>query len=247
MTLSDTSLQTLREAAPAPREGGVRTIETLRGPAGRLEALLNPGRDAAPAAVLLCHPHPLFGGTLHNKVVYHAMKIFTELGLPVLRFNFRGTGRSEGEHDHGRGEQDDVRAGLDWLAREYRLPLLAAGFSFGAHMALRAGCADPRVAALVSLGTPVEAGDRAYTYEFLAACAKPKLFLSGAADPFGPVDKIEAVLHTVPGDNQIVWIPAADHFFAGHLDRMQQALRVWLEAHVSSPREPGRPPEEPFR
>ena len=208
----------------------MRTIDDLRGPSGRLEALLNPGAERPPAAVLLCHPHPLFGGTLHNKVVYHAMKVFTEAGLPVLRFNFRGAGRSEGQHDFGLGEQDDFRAGLDWLAREYPLPVLAAGFSFGAHIALRAGCNDPRVAALVSLGTPIEAGERAYTYEFLNACAKPKLFLSGAADVFGPVAQVEAALSGVPA-GQLVWIPDADHFFVGKLDQMQNALRLWLQTN----------------
>ena len=229
----------------APREGGVRrTIEGLRGPAGRLEALLNPGRGHAQAVVLLCHPHPLFGGTLHNKVVYHAMKTFTDLGLPVLRFNFRGTGRSEGEHDFGLGEQQDARAGLDWLATEYGpLPILAAGFSFGAHMALRAGCADPRVAGLVSLGTPIAAGDRAYTYEFLETCAKPKLFLSGSADVFSPRGKVEAALDSVPGEKQVVWIPEADHFFVGKLDQMQHALRAWLEAFLEAHPVPPRNPD----
>src|ERR1700761_7462303 len=102
----------------------LRTIEDLRGPAGKLEALLNAGRPNAPLAALVCHPHPLGGGTMHNKVVYHAMKALQAYGLPVLRFNFRGTGLSEGVHDDGHGEQEDVRAALDWLDREYRLPML---------------------------------------------------------------------------------------------------------------------------
>lgn len=213
-----------------PREGGVRTIDTLQGPGGRLEALLNPSRlpDTPLAAVVLCHPHPLFSGTMHNKVVYHAMKTFTELSLPVLRFNFRGTGLSQGRHDHGRGEQDDVRCAVDWLAAEYGLPVLAAGFSFGAHMALRAGCEDDRVAGLVSLGTPIQAADRIYTYEFLHKCAKPKLFLSGTADAFGPVDKLEIALAPVPEPKQVAWVAEADHFFAGKLDRMQGELESWL-------------------
>ncbi len=229
------------QANPVPeREGGVRTIETLRGPAGRLEALLNPGRLSPdpPACVLLCHPHPLFGGTLHNKVVYHAMKTFTDLGLPVLRFNFRGAGRSEGTHDGGLGEQGDVRAGLDWLAGEYGLPILAAGFSFGAHMALRAGCTDMRVVGLVSLGTPVEAANRTYSYDFLSDCRKPKLFLSGSADEFGPVDTIQLALAGAPEPKQLVWIPGGDHFFVGKLGEMQAALRLWLEEHFA-PRDSG--------
>ncbi len=216
-----------------PREGGVRTINTLQGPAGRLEALLNPSRlpDVPLAAVVLCHPHPLFGGTVHNKVVYHAMKTFTELGMPVLRFNFRGAGLSQGRHDHGQGEQDDVRSAVDWLMAEYGLPVLAAGFSFGAHMALRAGYEDNRVSGLISLGTPIEAANRVYSYEFLHNCTKPKLFLSGTADEFAPVGKLQAALAPVPEPKQIAWVTEADHFFAGKLDRMQATLESWLLTH----------------
>ena len=101
------------------------------------------------------HPHPLFGGTLHNKVVFHTMKALNSFGFPVLRFNFRGTGLSEGEHDHGNGEVDDVRTALDWLDAEYHLPLVFAGFSFGAAVGLRAACPDARVKALIGVGTPV--------------------------------------------------------------------------------------------
>ncbi len=123
------------DAITAPSR--VITIDDLRGPAGRLEALLNTGRDDAPYCALVCHPHPAGGGTMHNKVVYHAMKALTAAGLPVLRFNFRGVGLSEGEHDNGRGEQDDVRAALDWLAARIHKPILFAGFSFGSVMGLR--------------------------------------------------------------------------------------------------------------
>ena len=104
----------------------------LEGPRGRLEALLNAGAPEASHAALVCHPHPLYGGTLHNKVVFHAMKALNSFGFPVLRFNFRGTGLSEGEHDHGNGERDDVRTALDWLEREFPMPIIFAGFSFGA-------------------------------------------------------------------------------------------------------------------
>src|SRR5271167_772901 len=112
----------------------VKTIEDLHGPAGRLEALLNTGASDAKYAVLVCHPHPLGGGTMHNKVVYHAMKAFQGFGLPVLRFNFRGTGLSEGTHDNGHGERDDLRAALDWMRQEYNCPILFAGFSFGSSV-----------------------------------------------------------------------------------------------------------------
>jgi len=121
----------------------------LPGPAGQLEALLNGGAPNATHAAVVCHPHPLFGGTLHNKVVFHTMKALNALGMPVLRFNFRGTGLSHGEHDNGQGEQEDVRTALDWLDHEFHLPLVFAGFSFGAAIGLRVACADPRVIAAI--------------------------------------------------------------------------------------------------
>ena len=124
------------------------------GPAGRLEALLNAGSATATHAALVCHPHPLYGGTLHNKVVFHAMKALNSFGFPVLRFNFRGTGLSEGEHASGIGEVDDVRTALDWLEREFTLPIIFAGFSFGAAVGLRAAYDDDRVRALIALGLP---------------------------------------------------------------------------------------------
>src|SRR5258705_7014279 len=162
----------------------------LEGPAGRLEALRNAGAENATHAAVVCHPHPLFGGTLHNKVVFHTMKALNSFGFPVLRFNFRGTGLSQGEHDHGVGEVEDVRTALDWLDTEFHLPLIFAGFSFGAAVGLRAACADSRVRAAVGLGVPVapvaaeNEEPRVYTYEFLQTCTKPKLFVSGARDQF---------------------------------------------------------------
>src|SRR5574341_2172350 len=166
----------------------------LAGPAGRLEALLNPGAEGATHAALVCHPHPLYGGTLHNKVVFRAMKTLNGFGLAVLRFNFRGAGLSAGEHDRGRGEVEDVRAALDWLDREFHLPIVFAGFSFGAWVGLRACCPDARVAALISLGTPVDVQGHAYAYEFLRECAKPKLLISGARDEFGPLGEVERIV-----------------------------------------------------
>jgi len=207
----------------------LRTIDNLRGPAGRLEALLNAGAPNAPYAALVCHPHPLGGGTMHNKVVYHAMKAFQSFGLPVLRFNFRGTELSEGEHDYGRGEQDDVRAALDWLEREYRLPILFAGFSFGSYVGLRACCGDARVAGLVALGIPAHAEGRDYDYDFLRECPQPKLFISGTRDQFGPMDKVEAVVARAHEPKELVWISEADHFFASKLEDVRQAIRAWAQ------------------
>lgn len=208
----------------------VRTIEDLSGPAGRLEALLNTGSTDAKYTVLLCHPHPLGGGTMHNKVVYHAMKAFQFCGLPVLRFNFRGTGLSEGQHDHGRGEQNDVRAALDWLEQNIDLPLLFAGFSFGAYVGLRAACGDARVKGAVAMGLPVEAEGRGYSYEFLAQCRIPKLFISGTRDQYGTREAVAAAVDASAEPKEMVWVEGAEHFFVGKLDAVQAAIKDWLRA-----------------
>ena len=208
----------------------IQSVEDLRGPAGRLEALLNTGRADAPYAALVCHPHPAGGGTMHNKVVYHAMKAFASFGLPVLRFNFRGTGLSEGIHDEGRGEQDDVRAALDWLHHQNGLPVLMVGFSFGAHVGLRACCGDTRVRGFAALGLPVAAEGRHYRYTFLASCTLPKLFVSGGSDEYGPTAELEQIVASSSEPKSLVIIADADHFFAGKLEQMQNALREWLVA-----------------
>jgi len=207
----------------------LRTVDDLRGPAGRLEALLNGGAPDAPYAVLVCHPHPLGGGTMHNKVVYHAMKAFQSFGLPVLRFNFRGTELSEGEHDYGVGEQEDVRAAVDWLDREFHLPILFAGFSFGSYVGLRACCGDPRVIGLVALGIPAHAEGRDYDYNFLRDCTQPKLFVSGDHDQYGPVAEVEAAVALAHEPKELVWISGADHFFASKLEGVRQAIRAWAQ------------------
>jgi len=199
----------------------------LDGPAGRLEALLNVGDANATHAGLVCHPHPLFGGTMHNKVVYHAMKALRSFGFPVLRFNFRGAGNSGGEH-HGKEEVGDVAAALAWLKQEFSLPILFVGFSFGAAMGLKACCPDPDVRALISLGTPVEAEGRLYTYQFLRECRKPKLFLSGDRDRFGPLEELQRVVAGAAETKELVFIPG-DHFFAGHLNEMRMTIESWLD------------------
>jgi hypothetical protein len=207
----------------------LRTVDDLRGPAGRLEALLNAGTPNAPYAALVCHPHPLGGGTMHNKVVYHTMKAFQSFGLPVLRFNFRGTELSEGEHDYGEGERDDVRAALGWLEREFGLPILFAGFSFGSYVGLQACCGDSRVAGLVALGLPTHAEGRDYRYDFLRDCAHPKLFVSGTRDRYGPADEVEAAVALAHEPKELVWISEADHFFASKLEDVRQAIRAWAQ------------------
>lgn len=205
---------------------------TLHGPAGQLEALLNAGSAKAAYSALVCHPHPLYGGTMHNKVVYHAAKALNGLGIPVLRFNFRGVGRSAGTHD-GKAEREDVQAALDWLAQEFGLPVIAAGFSFGAAMTLKAACPDRRVAALVALGVPIAAEGRVYAYKFLEGCTKPKLFVSGAEDEFAPKGELERMVRAAADPKRLVFVPNAGHFFDNKLDHMRTAIEQWVTEYMS--------------
>jgi len=158
------------------------------------------------------------------------MKALNSFGFPVLRFNFRGTGLSEGEHAAGVGEVEGVRSALDWLEREYALPIVFAGFSFGAAVGLRAAYADDRVCALIALGLPaVPAEDRVYDFEFLRASHKPKLFVSGSRDQFAPTGKLEALVSTFAEPKKLVRIEAGDHFFEGRLKEMRVTVEDWLK------------------
>jgi uncharacterized protein len=198
----------------------------LHGPAGKLEAMLWTSREHDPSmTAIVCHPHPLFGGTMHNKVVYQAAKALHQSGLPVLRFNFRGAGLSEGQHDNGRGEQDDVGAALDYLAEHFPAkPSLLAGFSFGAWVGLRVGCADARARKLIGLGIPVNNSDLSY----LRSCAKPKLIVQGGNDQYGSRAKVEEFFTEMPEPKRLVLVDGADHFFAGKLDQVGRAITAWL-------------------
>ena len=204
----------------------------LEGPGGRLEAILwTPSAVARPPiAAVVCHPHPLFGGTMHNKVVYQVAKSLDAAGIPVLRFNFRGAGLSEGEHDRGRGEKDDVRAAFDFLSGEFpSVPLLAAGFSFGCVAGLRAGCEDSRVSQLIGLGLPVNSTD----VSFLSHCSKPKLFVHGSDDEHGAIEKVKTLVASLPGENHLVVVEDADHFFKGKLDQVDRAITSWIASRIS--------------
>ena len=202
----------------------------IPGPAGRLEALLWTSGAAAPAmAGLVCHPHPLFGGTMHNKVAFQAAKSLHRAGFPVLRFNFRGAGLSEGEHDRGRGERDDVRSALDFLSEEFPgVPVVLAGFSFGAWVGLRVGAEDARVAQLAGLGIPVNDSN----FSYLRECAKPKLFVVGTEDRFAARDRVESLFEALPEPKRLVFVEGADHFFTGKLDQVDRALTDWLKAQT---------------
>jgi alpha/beta superfamily hydrolase len=218
----------------SPAAAALRSL-SLHGPAGRLEALVNEGAPDAPFAALVCHPHPLGGGSMHNKVVYHAMKALNDpqwgLGWPVLRFNFRGTGLSQGVHD-GKAEAGDLLAAFDWLEKKYNRPLVVVGFSFGAMMALSACCSSSRssesLRALALLGLPMHANGHDYCLAQLLVCAAPILFLSGANDQYAPAAQLTRVAAAAAEPKKLVLLPGADHFFTGQLEPMQQALAGWL-------------------
>ena len=200
---------------------------------GQLEAILKEPRQAPPKGVaLVLHPHPLGGGTMHNKVVFRAAAALNDAGLTTLRINFRGVGQSTGEHDEGRGEQDDVRAGLDYLARSYPgLRIMLCGFSFGARVGLDVGINDPRVAYLVGIGTPLEK----YDFSFLAACRKPLLLVHGEHDEFGDVEDLGKLVRDLESSVpvKLVVIAGAGHFFEGGLDELKRAITEWATEQLT--------------
>jgi alpha/beta superfamily hydrolase len=195
------------------------------GPAGRIEAILMSPDEAPVAAAVVCHAHPLHGGMMHYKVVFRAAKALQEQGLAVLRFNFRGVGRSEGIHDDGEGEQEDARAALAELER--RLPgqrLVLGGFSFGSVVALRVAARDTRVRAVFALGFPlVRFGDAS----IVRAASQPRLFVQGERDQYGSGESLRALVEPLAPPRELVVVPGSSHFFEGHLDEVQLALSDW--------------------
>jgi alpha/beta superfamily hydrolase len=191
------------------------------GPAGALEGLWKDASGPRRGSAVFAHPHPLHGGTLHNKVVYRACQALAAAGYATLRFNFRGVGRSEGRHDAGRGEVDDYRAALDEAVARGGLPLVAGGFSFGSSMALSAGAADPRVSALVLVGLPVAS----VAPGTLPKPRIPALFVTGERDTFGPPARLPEF---VGDSSRIVIVPGGDHFFEGKLEPLGEAIGHFL-------------------
>ena len=196
---------------------------------GQLEAILKtPSQDPPRGAALVLHPHPLGGGTMHNKVVFRAAAALNEAGVATLRINFRGVGQSTGEHDEGRGELDDARAGLTFLDEKYPdLTLGVCGFSFGARVGLEAGLSDDRADYLIGIGVPLNK----YDFRFLEACRKPILFVHGERDEFGDVGLVRSLAATVDRytEVQLVIIKGAGHFFEEYLDELKQAITDWVE------------------
>jgi len=204
-------------------------------PHGRLEAIIKAPAGSPQGLALVLHPHPLGGGTMHNKVVFRAASALNDAGLVTLRINFRGVGQSTGQHDEGRGELDDARVALDYLSEQYpQLPITLCGFSFGARVGMEVGIAHDRVKDLVSIGTPVGK----YDFDFLSTCRKPILFVHGEFDEFGSPADLERILARLPVDLdvQLVVVPHADHFYAGHLDELKSALTDWITKRPHSSR-----------
>jgi alpha/beta superfamily hydrolase len=199
---------------------------------GKLEAILKepPGNIAGVALVL--HPHPLGGGTMHNKVVFRAASALNDAGLVALRINFRGVGQSTGAHDEGRGELEDVRAGLQYLAETFpEQPITLCGFSFGARVGLEVGISDERVVTLISIGTPVDK----YDFGFLEACAKPILFVHGDRDEFGRVARLQELVNKIAADNanvELQVIKDSGHLFESHLDELKRMITDWVRRQL---------------
>ena len=203
-----------------------RRIEShfIEGPAGRLEALLEEPEESGPIeACLVCHPHPLYGGTMHNKVVYRIARGLRRSGSVVLRFNFRGVNLSAGTHDNGNGEVEDARTALEFLRERYPdLPYSLAGFSFGSRVILRLGCALPlpRPKRLIAVGFPTTYGE----FGYFNRCDLPKYFVQSTIDVHGPKPDLEAAFQTFAEPKRLEFIEATDHFFAGALETLEETI-----------------------
>jgi alpha/beta superfamily hydrolase len=201
-----------------------RRIESLfiDGPAGRLEALLEEPEDGEPSqAVLICHPHPQHGGTMHNKVVYRMARGLRRAGSVVLRFNYRGVNLSAGNYDHGIGELEDARAALAVLRSRYpALPFSLAGFSFGSRIALKLGCEMPDTTEIVAVGFPANLSDS----QGLGQCPVPRIFIVSTQDQFSAVPAMEAYFEALPEPKELIWVEATDHFFSGALDAFESEV-----------------------
>jgi alpha/beta superfamily hydrolase len=206
-------------------------VHDLNGPAGNLEALLDEPTTAPRAAVVFAHPLPTHGGTMHTKAVFQGAKGLVRAGCAVLRFNFRGVGRSAGTFDEGPGEAEDFRAALDYMAARYPgVPLWAAGFSFGAWIALETGAADDRVSVLIGIAPPVSKSD--YDFSNTRRSTKPKFLVQGEADDICPIQDMWKFYGELQEPKELVVIDAADHLFDGHTTEVGEALEDLLSDFV---------------
>lgn len=202
----------------------------FEGPSGRIEAILKEAKEPSNRVAVICHPHPLHGGTMHNKVVFRIARAFNDCGFAVLRFNFRGVGESAGTHDFGNGEQDDLLAAISFA--EERFPgseLWLAGFSFGSSVMIRVACRVPRANGIVAAGFPVSM----YDFTEVIDCRLPKLFVQGEFDQFGPPEKLRAFFDRLPDPKKLEVISGADHFFEGHLDELQRAVISFIISSIA--------------
>lgn len=196
-------------------------------PHGHLEAILKEPHSERKGVGIVCHPHPLGGGTMHNKVVFRAASGLIDAGLATLRFNFRGVGSSTGEHSEIPGGMEDVSAAVDYMSGEYPGDdLTLAGFSFGSRTGLAVGVHDERVSRLISIGTPV---DKYGDYEFLLEARKPILFIHGDSDEFGELKNLRSLVEQVSQvtDTELVVFTDCGHFFDQHLNELREAIREW--------------------
>ena len=198
-------------------------------PQGHLEGILKPEEEHVQPhyTALICHPHPLYGGTMHNKVVFKAAQILQALNVPSLRFNFRGVGHSTGTYDEGRGEIDDARYALEFLSRRYPgVPSIIGGFSFGAYVGLTVAASDDRVQAMIGLGVPA----RMFDGNTLQDSHKPKLFIHGTADEVAPYDLAQQWFEQVPAPKRMIAVQDADHFFQGRLEEVQAIIADFVRS-----------------
>lgn len=200
---------------------------SIPGPVGNLEALLEWNPEWTPRQLaIVCHPHPLYGGSMHNKVVFRAAKGALHMGVPALRFNFRGVGHSEGEHARGIGEREDARAALDYLTGRFpQFPVLMIGFSFGSVVALFVGSADQRVNSLAGIGLPIDSSD----FSFLREVQKPKLIVQGTQDRFGSRERVAQLFSSLKEPKRLRLVEGADHFLTGKLHDLELEIQEFLQ------------------
>ena len=199
---------------------------------GQLEAIVKEPQGESRGVGLVCHPHPLGGGTMHNKVVFRAAAGLIDAGLTTIRFNFRGVGTSTGEHNEVEGGKEDVRDVLNYVAENYPgEDLTLAGFSFGSRTALEVGYDDGRVARLISIGTPI---DKYGDYGFLTRTRKPILFVHGDRDEFGAIENVRRLFGAVSEntDAELVVFENSGHFFDDHLNELRDAIRDWTQRQM---------------
>jgi len=212
--------------SPGPHHGDglADVIREIDGPAGPLEVLIEPSGDPR-AAVVFAHPLPTQGGTMHTKVVFQGTKALARIGCAVLRFNFRGVGRSAGKWDDGRGELDDYRAAVDFMAAQYPgTDVWAAGFSFGSYVALTVGAADDRICALIGIAPPVNR----YDFEAVKKSTKPKFIIHGEADELIPLKQVREFYAQLADPKELVEVDRANHLFDGQVTEVGEALEDLL-------------------